>query len=393
MITTTTRVKDPAKTPALPNVAAARSMSLQRKCARGGSNGLATECEGSGKSRPSIQRLTENSENEPRNSEGVPPVVHGVLGSAGQPLDIGTRAFFESRFGHDFGQVRIHTDETASRSAQAVNARAYTVGQHVVFRAGQFSPQTKDGQHLLAHELTHVVQQRSHGHDGGVQAHSSDAFEEAADLTADRVMSGGTGTGMLSDAPRAIQRETPAEPEGATSTACGPTELFTELDLPWPVPNSYFRGSGVREYKNWDAELTAAKNGKCLATGRFRNITLGWDLGNPNIGSLLGMDLNKNDITLDINPSVVYSRQPCCTCFAGTANWSFEVSVSRKKDGKTETGNTAAPIVGNMASKACSAQKCCSVDQALDVSIWLGDANIDASIKGRVNLSGASYSE
>jgi hypothetical protein len=89
----------------------------------------------------------------------APPIVHEVLSSSGQPLDAATRAFFESRFGHDFGRVRVHTDERAEQSARNVNAHAYTVGHDIVFSTGKFSPVTREGQRLLAHELTHVVQQ------------------------------------------------------------------------------------------------------------------------------------------------------------------------------------------------------------------------------------------
>ena len=92
----------------------------------------------------------------------APPVVHEVLQSPGQPLATDTRAFMEPRFGHDFGQVRIHADARAAESAPAVNAAAYTVGRDVVFGAGQYAPNS-EGQRLLAHELTHVVQQRRDG--------------------------------------------------------------------------------------------------------------------------------------------------------------------------------------------------------------------------------------
>jgi hypothetical protein len=89
----------------------------------------------------------------------APPIVHEVLRSTGQPLDSSTRGFMESRFGHDFSQVRLHTDARAAASARAVNALAYTVGSHVVLGEKQYAPQTTDGRRLLAHELTHVVQQ------------------------------------------------------------------------------------------------------------------------------------------------------------------------------------------------------------------------------------------
>jgi len=85
--------------------------------------------------------------------------VHNVLRSPGQPLDAATRAYMEPRFGHDFGNVRVHADALAARSAQAVNALAYTVGQDMVFAAGRYSPGSPDGQKLIAHELTHTLQQ------------------------------------------------------------------------------------------------------------------------------------------------------------------------------------------------------------------------------------------
>ncbi len=91
----------------------------------------------------------------------VPPTVQSVLSAPGQPLDTATRAYMEPRFGHDFSRVRVHDDAEAAESAQTVNALAYTVGQDVVFGNGQYNPASTIGKHLLAHELTHVIQQRN----------------------------------------------------------------------------------------------------------------------------------------------------------------------------------------------------------------------------------------
>lgn len=91
--------------------------------------------------------------------EAAPPIVHKVLGSAGQALNPATRAFMEPRFGRDFSRVPVHTDQVASRSAEAVAAQAYTVGSDIVFGAGRYAPASRDGQRLLAHELAHVQQQ------------------------------------------------------------------------------------------------------------------------------------------------------------------------------------------------------------------------------------------
>lgn len=94
----------------------------------------------------------------------APPVVGEVLRSPGRPLEPTTRRFMEGRFGRGFGGVRVHTDSRAAASARAVNARAYTVGSDVVFGANEYAPGTTSGRRLLAHELTHVIQQ---GHGAG----------------------------------------------------------------------------------------------------------------------------------------------------------------------------------------------------------------------------------
>jgi Domain of unknown function (DUF4157) len=90
---------------------------------------------------------------------GALSIVNEVLRSSGQPLDSFTRAAMESRFGHDFSRVRVHTDAQAAASAESVNALAFTVGSHVVFGAGQYSPQSRQGRQTLAHELVHTLQQ------------------------------------------------------------------------------------------------------------------------------------------------------------------------------------------------------------------------------------------
>jgi len=78
----------------------------------------------------------------------------------GRPLPSATRAFFEPLFGYDFGHVKIHINDSAKSVAKALNARAFTLGHHIGFGVGQYAPATSKGQQLLAHELTHVVQQK-----------------------------------------------------------------------------------------------------------------------------------------------------------------------------------------------------------------------------------------
>jgi len=104
---------------------------------------------------------------EASQSAGSLAPVQNVLASPGRALDASTREFFAARFGHDFADVRVHDDATAAASARGVHALAYTVGSNVVFGAGHYSPGTSAGRHLLAHELTHVIQQ------SGVRSHRS----------------------------------------------------------------------------------------------------------------------------------------------------------------------------------------------------------------------------
>jgi hypothetical protein len=129
---------------------------LQRKCACGGSTGTFGECAVCQDARgDTLQRDAVG----PTESEVAPPIVHDVLRSPGEPLDDATRAFMEPRFGRDFGDVRVHTGATASKSARAIGAAAYTVDRNIVFAPGYYAPATVAGRRLIAHELAHTVQQ------------------------------------------------------------------------------------------------------------------------------------------------------------------------------------------------------------------------------------------
>ena len=91
----------------------------------------------------------------------VPSEINAALNTDGKLMDIGTKSYMESRFGYDFSNVQIHTGQVAARSANSINALAYTSGHDIVFNEGQYAPGTESGKKLLAHELTHVVQQKS----------------------------------------------------------------------------------------------------------------------------------------------------------------------------------------------------------------------------------------
>lgn len=140
----------------------------------------------------------------------------------------------------------------------------------------------------------------------------------------------------------------------------------------------------------WKAALRAAKKGKCEAKGEFEDVKITWDLGNPRLGSYYGKNLNKNSIKFDINPHVIYAGRPCCSCFTGTASWSFNVEVSRKKGKTIERGKTKTPIKGSMKGEKCRGKKCCALDQTMRVGMAMGDKDISAVIRGRVRITGAT---
>lgn len=109
--------------------------------------------------KPRVPRTSSPGFSSPDAGATAPPIVNEVLRSPGRSLDAATQSFMESRFASDFSDVRVHMDSRAARSAAAVHARAYTVGNNVVFGAGNFAPNSHEGKRLIAHELTHVLQQ------------------------------------------------------------------------------------------------------------------------------------------------------------------------------------------------------------------------------------------
>lgn len=164
---------------------------LQRRCACGNHTAAGGECASCHEEHIKLQRQETTGASAPG---VVPPVVGEVLRSPGQTLNSAAREFFEERLGHDFSGVRVHTDVKAAESARAVGALAYTVGRDVVFGTGQYAPATSGGRRLIAHELTHVVQQRNAG--GAVDsclalgdpgsAAEAEAERAASDVAADR---------------------------------------------------------------------------------------------------------------------------------------------------------------------------------------------------------------
>lgn len=142
--------------------------------------------------------------------------VQEVLRTPGRPLDEPVRTDMETRLGADFSDVRVHTDASAHESAESVHAHAYTSGSHIVFQRGRYDTSSAAGRHMLAHELTHVIQQRNgpvagtDRGDGTRVSDPSDRFEREAEANASRVLSAGA------------QRTAGPEPAPDHGTAGGP---------------------------------------------------------------------------------------------------------------------------------------------------------------------------
>jgi hypothetical protein len=226
-------VAELVQTTAKPKISATSGLLLQRKCACGGSAGMTGECEECkhkkflGKPLQTKLRVNEPGDEYEREADRVadqvirmpnaqvgresapnpiaplvqrrvggtstagistaPPIVHDVLSSPGQQLAATTRAFFEPRFGHDFGDVRVHAGTRAAESVRSVSAQAYTVGNHVVLGAGRSVQDGAIGDRLLAHELAHVVQQQGESsatHNEIAQRQSQDTAVAHSDVKA-----------------------------------------------------------------------------------------------------------------------------------------------------------------------------------------------------------------
>jgi hypothetical protein len=173
-----------------------------------------------------LQRVAGNqSVNSLLDQDQEPSPVHDVVGSGGgSPLDTQTKGFMEGRLGADFGDVRVHTGAKADESARSINAQAYTVGTDVVFQSGKYEPDTDSGRHVLAHELTHVVQQKAGPvagtpSPGGIMiSDPSDAFEQAAERSAERVTAepAGPSAATVTGAASVQRQEDELEPEETT---------------------------------------------------------------------------------------------------------------------------------------------------------------------------------
>ncbi len=194
----------------------------------------------------------------------VHPIVHEVLQLPGQPLDRETQAFMEPRLGHDFSRVRVHTsDAKAAESAQAVNALAYTLGKDIVFGSGQYVPTTHAGKQLLAHELTHVVQQEENASDNYAEFRF-DEMGDSSEIYANRLAENIENHGRLDRLDKGImtkakpvgiiQRQlcTPLAPGGGFSGLMDRDRAYTQrlMSTPFHVCSRALQIPGVGWFAN-----------------------------------------------------------------------------------------------------------------------------------------------
>jgi hypothetical protein len=242
---------------------------IQRKCACGGSCAKCSEAE------PQLPIVpVQPASEEPRkvqaqpdsNFSGGTASLDGIIpsNSRGDSLDPGTRSLLESRFGQDFSGVRVHSDSAASESSRAIGARAYTSGQDIYFAPGQYSSGSSEGRHLLAHELAHVVQQRTRAA-GPVSASPvigelGDIYEQEAERAADAVTQdeaprivGAPPAGMLqktngdSSAPppptSAASSGAPPPASGSSQLPAGVRRVVLPKEQPFKIPGEKLAAS------------------------------------------------------------------------------------------------------------------------------------------------------
>lgn len=246
----------------------------------GGSNEEAGGCAACQAQQTTVQRSADAGGTE---QLAIPPVVHETLSAPGQPLDPTTRAFMEPRFGKDFGRLRVHNDAQAAASARAIDARAYTVGRHLVFGAGQYAPHAADGKRLLAHELAHVVQQG----DGGTPSvqrrlslgSASDAHEHEADRVADQVVASGAPAPVSLTPVSGLVQRACFHPPLPRATACtgvsgdsvGETFLFVRAcdDLRTDTGRRGLPGAGTGDEAALRAFASTLSNGDTVSIHGF----------------------------------------------------------------------------------------------------------------------------
>jgi len=184
----------------------------------------------------SVQR-SRGAHNEPRTAgeTQVPETVRDVISSPGRQLDDSIQRPIEERMGDNLGDVRIHTGPTAANACEDINARAFTVGNHVAFNRGEYDPESPEGQHVLVHELAHVRQQTAGAvsmlpQEGELRIDPDERLEREAEETAERVLSSDElGIRRMSDTGFHVQRSVKGTLSSMKESVMGSNESGIDL--------------------------------------------------------------------------------------------------------------------------------------------------------------------
>ncbi len=224
---------------------------------------------------------------EAASARAVPAIVEEVLRRPGQAIDAAARSFMERRFGRDFSAVRVHTDGRAAESARAVNAEAYTAGRSIVFGDRAYAPATERGRYLIAHELTHVVQQNGvraaapAALDSGSTAdpHEAEAERIAGDVGRSRGAGAGSPATVQGRAPSSIvmRRLKVHDPMGAlpNARASGPR---TNADAVEGYLRTMAPDGGITVNRT-NGACSAARQDFCTKRGKWGRFTRGFASG------------------------------------------------------------------------------------------------------------------
>ena len=261
----------------------------------------------------------------PAKQGNVPPIVHDALGSPGRPLDTSARGFFEQRFGRNFGQVRIHTGEDSAEAAGSLHSSAFTLGNDIVFARGRYAPSTPKGRLLLAHELSHVQQQR----------HAVRSPEPAVDLP----------TSSHEVQARSLF-DTDIQPVSSQRIQCAPEGDQFALDgdvvnsvgraafgdTPWAFLKAVIEGfvNGLK------SDLQAGRGEE--AKGHLHGLFVPWNAGKFYLGYLVGLVLGLISPITDLVKGIIGIIKLAGSALEWLAKWSpVGVAISPERQQKIAT--------------------------------------------------------
>jgi Domain of unknown function (DUF4157) len=276
---------------------------LQRQCACGAHTG-GGDCDSCDEKKQLMRRSRDQSAVSPQ----VPSIVHDVLRSPGEALDSAARASLEPRFGHDFSQVRVHADSYAARSADAVNAVAYTVGRDVVFAAGRYEPHSEAGRSLLAHELTHVAQQSGSAYtaNSNIEIGSPDSnAEHEADTMARHA------GGAVSEEQPVLRRQETTGPAGLTQGTPELAERARKLGIDLPtVSEKSWKEIGDQAANKTGQALTEPEKTNIDIVLKGGNVSAATPLATPQAGKFLLHDTSASVTSTAIADQQAKGRGP-----------------------------------------------------------------------------------